>query len=198
MGKPTRIEHNHPVHKIGAHEPPYDGIHHVKRRRKRVVNPCGAWFLVAASTGEGPNILARARYLREYKKDDNRERAVRDHVTARDDDEERGRVVSDEEDVVWEENDVVQQIRYEVGGAVVEDGFLERGIGGREADVAFRENCGRAENGGRGAVEEGNQAAREFGSALGATVTENDEVADQVDCQEHEEEWEHYPSFREH
>lgn len=55
------------------------------------------------------------------------------HVSAGEEDEERGQVVADEEDVTGEEDDVVEKIGEEVGDAVIENGVLEAGVLGGEA-----------------------------------------------------------------
>jgi len=45
-------------------------------------------------------------------------------------------------------------------------------------------------------VEDRDQAAGEFGSDLGGMFAENDEVADEVDSEEHEEEWQKTPALQ--
>ena len=192
---PTRVEHNHPVHKVGPNEPPHDRIRRVKRRREGVVHAPGSRVLTLPRPRDGPRVLARAGDLGEDEEDEDCERAMRDRVAAREDHEEGRHVVRDVEHVARVEKDVVKKICEEVGGAVVEDEFLEGGVGGSEAAVAIGEEGGEAEDCGGGAVKERDQAAGEFGSDLGGLFAENKEVSDQVYGEEHNEEWEDGPAF---
>lgn len=58
-----------------------------------------------------------------------------DEETASDEDEERGEVVADEEEVAWEEGDVVEEVHGEVGNAEVEDCVLGFGVSRGETAV---------------------------------------------------------------
>lgn len=155
----------------------------------------GERVLVLSCPSESPRVLTRAGDLSEDEEDEDRKGAVRDGVAAREDHEEGRHVVRDEEHVFRVEKNIVEQICEEVGGAVVEDEFLEGGVGGSEAAVAIGEEGGEAEDCGGGAVKERDQAAGEFGSDLGGLFAENKEVSDQVYGEEHNEEWEDGPAF---
>jgi len=83
--------------------------------------------------------LARAGDLGEDEEHEDGEGAVRYGVAAREDNEERSHVVRDEEHVARVEGHIVEQIREEVGGAEIEDQFLEGSVGRCEAPLAVGE-----------------------------------------------------------
>lgn len=67
---------------------------------------------------------------------------MRNDVAAGADDEERGQVVSDEQNVAGEEDDVVNEIHYEVGDAIIENQLLKRGVEASEAAIRVGEDGG--------------------------------------------------------
>ena len=155
----------------------------------------GERVLVLSCPSESPRVLTRAGDLSEDEEDEDRKGAVRDGVAAREDHEEGRHVVRDEEHVFRVEKNIVEQICEEVGGAVVEDEFLEACVGGGEALAAVGENCGGAQYCGGGDEEEWDQTAGEFGSDLEGLFAENKEVSDQVYGEEHQEECQDGPAF---
>lgn len=102
----------------------------------------GASVLLPFRRRYGPGVLTRASDFSEDEKDKDAESAVRDRMTGRQDNEESGEVVGDEEDVGRVEGDVVDEIGQEIGGAEVEDQVLEGGVRGGEAAEGVGEEGG--------------------------------------------------------
>lgn len=106
----TPIKHTHLVHEIRSHKAPNNRIQSIERWRQETVQFSGECNVVLPGTSKRPRVLARAGYLGENEEHQYGIGAVVDQVPAREGDEERRQVVSDEEDVIWEEDDVVDKV----------------------------------------------------------------------------------------
>lgn len=104
-----------------------------------------------------------------------------DDVAARHEDEQGGQVVADEEHVARVEDEVVDEVHQEVRNAVIEHGVMGIGVDRGEATVWVGENGAVGEEGGGGAVGQGDEAAGGFGAEFGGPFLEDDEVGDEVD-----------------
>uniref|UniRef100_A0A2N9G846 Amino acid transporter transmembrane domain-containing protein n=1 Tax=Fagus sylvatica TaxID=28930 RepID=A0A2N9G846_FAGSY len=131
----THIIHTHFVHQIRSHQTPHNRIQRIKGRGQETVHFLRQRHVVPPCLCQRPRVLARARRLREYKQSEYGARAVVDEETASDEDKERGEVVADEEEVAWEESDVVEEVHEEVGNAEVEDCVLGFGVSRGETAV---------------------------------------------------------------
>ncbi|RXH89291.1 hypothetical protein DVH24_031648 [Malus domestica] len=155
VGGAADVKRPHPVHEIRSHKATDNRIQNVKWRRQKIIHFSCKLQVASPGVGERPDVLAEAGDLGEDQEGENGECAVGGDVAAGEEDEERGEVVADEEDVAGEEDEVVEEIGEEVGDAVVEDGVLEKGVGGGESGGGVGEDGVSGEEYGGGAVGEG-------------------------------------------
>ena len=141
-GLTTHVEHTHFVHQTRPQHTPHYRIQCIKGRGQETVQFRGENDVVPPRPGQRPRVLARAGQLCEDEQREYGARAVGHEVPARDEDEERGEVVADEEEVARAEGEVVEEVHGEVGNAEVEDWVLGLGVRGGEAAVRVGEYGG--------------------------------------------------------
>ena len=185
-----QVEDGHLEKEERAGDAPDERVEHVEGRREGAVDTRGSRGLVPPDPGERPDVLQQAGDLGKDEEDEESVRAVADHVAAGDEDEERGEVVSDEEDVSGKKGEIVEQVHGEVGDAVVEDVVLEARVGRGEGAESRgqREDGSRCRERGEGPVEERDEAAGAVQTLPRRPPPEHEELADAVDGGVHNEE----------
>jgi hypothetical protein len=185
-----QVEDGHLEKEERAGDAPDERVEHVEGRREGAVDTRGSGGLVPPDPGERPDVLQQAGDLGKDEEDEESVRAVADHVAAGEEDEERGEVVRDEEDVCGQKGEIVEQVHGEVGDAVVEDVVLKARVGrgeGAEPRGQREDGSRRGERGG-GPVEERDEAAGAVQTLPQRPPPEHEELADAVDGGVHNEE----------
>lgn len=107
-----------------------------------------------------------------------------DNVEAGEEDVESGDMVDDEEDIVWVEDKVVQEVHEEVSRAEFENCGLRVGVWGGEGVVWLVVESMDGHESGWGAVSQGCEAASGEGAEFGFPAVCDEQVGEKVDEEE--------------